>query len=174
MQSAMPDRTVDEPEQYLWAGNYSVKTMIGSWIGGGLISILAPIILALSPASNNETVWLILGIALAAMWLWLIGTAVYRKLSDQYELTSQRLKHRAGIFFRRANRIELIDIDDVMYEQGPVQAMMGLGTITIRSSDTTHPQLRMVGMADVKQLADRIDDARRAERRKRGLHIESI
>ena len=46
--------------------------------------------------------------------------------------------------------------------------------IIIRSSDSSHPELVMSGIGDVRKVADLIDDARRAERRKRGLHIESI
>ncbi|MEZ6107796.1 MAG: hypothetical protein R3B96_17190 [Pirellulaceae bacterium] len=30
------------------------------------------------------------------------------------------------------DRIELIDVDDVLYKQGLVQAMLGVGSITIR------------------------------------------
>ncbi len=164
----------DEPDSIIWSGVYSAKAMVGAWIGAAAATLILPLLLAATALRSNQTTWLILGILLAGLWLWLIGTAVYRKLSNFYELTSQRLKHREGILFRKANRIELIDIDDVSYRQGPIQAVMGLGTITIQSSDTSHPNLDMVGIADVKQIADKIDDARRAERRKRGLHIETV
>jgi hypothetical protein len=72
------------------------------------------------------------------------------------------------------DRIEVIDIDDVTYEQGLVQRMLGVGTIRIASSDRTHPELVLSGIDGVQQVADTIDDIRRKERRKRGLHIESI
>ena len=98
----------------------------------------------------------------------------YRKLGMHYEVSSQRLKHREGILFRKLDRIELIDIDDVVYRQGPIQAIMGVGNITIKSSDSSHPVLDMYGIANIREIADLIDDARRTERRKRGLHIESI
>ena len=91
-----------------------------------------------------------------------------------YELTSQRLKHREGILVRSMDRIELIDVDDVMYKQGPIQAMLGVGNITVKSSDSSHPELVLYGIENIREVADRIDDARRDERRKRGLHIEAI
>lgn len=111
---------------------------------------------------------------LIAGWIWAAGIAVIRMLSDHYELTSQRLKHRTGILFRKIHRIELIDIDDVMFEQGPIQAMLGLGAINLQSSDSSHPELCLQGIEDVRRVADLIDDARREERRKRGLHIEAV
>ena len=148
--------------------------MIGSWIVAGLVTIGGIVILAATPWRSNGTAWLVLVIALVILWLWLVGLMVYRKMAIHYELSSQRLKHREGILIRKQDRIELIDIDDVMYRQGPIQAMMGVGNITVRSSDTSHPELIMYGIADIRQVADMIDDARRAERRKRGLHIEAV
>jgi len=97
-----------------------------------------------------------------------------RKLGVHYELTSQRFIHKAGILSRRTDRIELIDIDDVSYVQGIVQRMLGIGSIKITSSDRSHPELSMLGIDGVERVADMIDDARRAERRRRGLHIEAI
>ena len=82
--------------------------------------------------------------------------------------------HRDGILVRQMDRIEMIDIDDVSYRQGPIQILLNVGSIRIVSSDTSHPQLDMPGIADVRMVADLIDDARRNERRNRGLHIESI
>jgi hypothetical protein len=42
------------------------------------------------------------------------------------------------------------------------------------SSDTSDPKLFLKGIDDVKRVADLIDDARRSERRKRGMYIESV
>ncbi len=75
---------------------------------------------------------------------------------------------------RVTDRIEVIDIDDVTYEQGIVQRMLGVGTIRMSSSDRSHPELVLSGIDGVERVADMIDDIRRKERRKRGLHIEAI
>ena len=68
----------------------------------------------------------------------------------------------------------LIDIDDVTFSQGLVQRMVGVGTIRIVSSDRSHPELFLYGIADVQEVAETLDDVRRKERRRRGLHIEAI
>jgi membrane protein YdbS with pleckstrin-like domain len=91
-----------------------------------------------------------------------------------YELTSQRFIHQTGILTRATDRIEVIDIDDVSFTQGPVQRMLGVGRITVTSSDRSHPLLHMIGIGDVKSVAGLIDDVRRKERRRRSLHIEAI
>ena len=98
----------------------------------------------------------------------------YRRLSVKYRLTNQRLFHEAGILRRVTDRIEIIDVDDVTVEQGIVERMLGVGTIRVTSSDRTSPELHMPGIDHVKEVADTIDQARRAERQRRGLFIESV
>ena len=169
----LPESGKQDVEREIWAGNYSARDMIGYWVGGAVGVLAGSIVVALLPGQAGWA-WLVYFIVALALWAWLAGLALYRKLSDHYVLTTQRLKHRSGILFRQSNRIELIDIDDVMYRQGPVQALLGVGRIHLISSDASHPSLVMNGIADVQQVADLIDDARREERRKRGLHIESI
>lgn len=168
------EAAISEPEQTLWSGRYSPKTMIGTWLALVLLSTAIPLLLLFSPFRSQPYVWMLVTVMIFAGWLWAASIAAVRMLGDHYELTSQRLKHRTGILFRKVHRIELIDIDDVMFEQGPIQAMLGLGAINLQSSDTSHPELCLRGIDNVRRVADLIDDARREERRKRGLHIESI
>ncbi|MBC8351044.1 MAG: PH domain-containing protein [Planctomycetes bacterium] len=158
------DNAEDE-EQDLWAGGYSAKAMYGTWILGIAITIgLVAGMFAFPPV----------GIAIPVLFLFLAGRLAYKKLSVHYELTTQRFIHKTGIFKRVTDRIEVIDIDDVTFEQGIVQRMLGVGTIRLSSSDRTHPELVLSGIDGVQNIADTIDDVRRKERRKRGLHIESI
>ena len=81
----------------------------------------------------------------------------------------QRLGRNNGRYFG-----ETIDIDDVTVQQGPVQRMLGIGTVKMTSSDRTTPEFVLVGIEDVRKVAAMIDEARRNERRKRGLHIEAV
>ncbi len=160
----------DEPEEDLWSGGYSGKAMYGSWLGAIVATVVFPIIGSLVPV-----IGIMIGVGLAALvWVGLAILLAARKLGVHYELTSQRFIHKAGILSRRTDRIELIDIDDVSYVQGIVQRMLGIGSIKITSSDRSHPELSMLGIDGVERVADMIDDARRAERRRRGLHIEAI
>lgn len=161
--------------QELWEGGFSGKSMFGSWVAAAVVTILIIVVLnMIEPLRSNSNVWYAaIGIILL-IWLWLIGAMLFRKWGMHYQLTTQQLKHRQGILFRKMDRIELIDIDDVNYRQGPIQSLLGVGNINIKSSDTSHPELVMYGIANIKEIADMIDNARRNERRKRGLHIEAI
>lgn len=158
-------------ETFLWSGTFSPKAMMVTWAGLVIASLVAPAALAVSPVSGQGPAWTVVIGAVACGWLWAIGLALYRRFSIAYELTSQRLKHRTGILFRENHRIELIFVDDVTFSQGPVETLLGVGTIRILSTDTSHQTFEMPGIDKVKDVANLIDDARREERRRRGLHM---
>lgn len=157
-------------EQSLWQGGYSAKAMLGTWIIVGLLSIalLAVAILYAVPQ------WPIAVGIIVGLWVLVACVYAYRRLGYHYELTTQRFIHQVGVLSRRTDRIEVIDIDDVSFSQGPVQRILGIGTIDITGSDRTHPHLVMRGIANVKDVAGLIDDTRRKERKRRSLHIQSM
>lgn len=159
-----------DPEESLWSGGYSHKAMLGTWLVMGVVSLL---LLVAAVLVDSFTLLMALGIIVL---MWLVGASLYawRRLGVDYELTTQRFIHKSGLFTRQADRIEVIDIDDVSYLQGPVQRMLGVGKIVITSSDRSHPELTMVGIDSVVEVAGLIDDIRRKERRRRSLHIEQI
>ena len=72
------------------------------------------------------------------------------------------------------NRILLIDIDDVAFEQGLMERLFNVGTITLTSTDASDPKLRMHGIDGVQRVANLIDDARREERRKRAIYMANV
>ena len=161
-----------EPEAPLWSGSYSYLAMIGDWVAGAIVTVAAVVLAALMNTSGGGWLMVLSGIGL--IWLALAAWYGYRRLSVHYKLSTQRLQHESGILWRTVDRVELIDIDDVTYRQGPVERLLGVGTIIIASSDTTNPELKLPGIEGVSKVADLIDDARRKERRTRGLHIESV
>ena len=162
----------DQAEQDLWTGGYSPKAMFGPWIAAGLATIAGLVVVLMF---RNDTLgWSVLGIAVLVVWGGLFLTLAYRRLAVTYRLTNHRLFHEQGVLRRVTDRIEIIDIDDVTFAQDIVERMLGVGTIHVTSSDRTSPELTMPGIDNVKVVADTIDQARRAERQRRGLFIESV
>lgn len=163
----------EEPEEELWQGGYSSKAMIGSWLTAAFVTVLT-LVLVIMFAAAIVPVWLVWLVLIALLWGWLVVQFLYRKWTFTYRLTTQRFIHESGLLRRVTDRIEVIDIDDVSFEQRVVERIMGVGTIKILSSDRSHPALTLRGIERVRDVAGLIDDTRRKERRRRGLHIESI
>jgi membrane protein YdbS with pleckstrin-like domain len=170
--AASGDSLGSDAEQVLWQGRFSKLAMIGAWISAGLFSValvIAGVLLAF-----DAMAWTITVAVIGLVWVALLLRLLYQQLSVRYMLTNQRLVHEHGLLWRKIDRIEVIDIDDVSFSQGPVERMMGIGTVKVLSSDQSTPELSLVGIEDVREVATLIDNARRQERRKRGLHIESV
>lgn len=157
-------------ETSLWEGNYSSRAVAGP----AMVALLLTVSLGVVTAVYGVPDWRISVSLCALAWAWVTAIYLIRRLSIRYELTSQRFIHQSGLLSRRTDRIEVIDIDDVSFLQGPVERLLGIGTINVSSTDRTHPQLRMPGIADVKRVAGMIDDVRRRERRRRSVHIQSM
>ncbi len=162
----------DEPEGELWKGGYATKSMIGAWIVSVLISIglfILPIWLGF-----GATGWKIILVLILLLWLYQFIALARRKLGVHYRLTTQRFFHESGILRHVTDRIEAIDMDDVVFEQTILERLVGVGTIRITSSDRSHPELSIQGIENVKEVAHMIDETRHKERLRRGLHIESV
>jgi membrane protein YdbS with pleckstrin-like domain len=160
-----------EVEQELWHGTYSGKALVGWWVAATLVTLLGP---AAALAIGHAAAWWVYLLAVLLLWGWPAVRLVVARLSVEYTLTTQRLIHKRGLLRRVTDRVEVIDIDDVSYSQGPIERLLGIGTIQLLSSDVSDPQLVLRGIDNVQQVATLIDNARREERRRRGLYLESV
>jgi uncharacterized membrane protein YdbT with pleckstrin-like domain len=122
----------------------------------------------------NPITWIVAAAVIVAFGLWLLFDLLVKRLSVHYKLTSEQLLHQAGLLTRVSNRVELIDVDDVTLKQTLIERMLGVGSILITSSDKSHPQLLLLGIDNVEQVRQLIDNTAREHRRKRAAYIESV
>jgi len=160
----------DIPEETLWEGSYSPKAMLGSLILCGLISVVL-IVAALLFAPTGIISAVLIG-AMIIVWLAAALQFAKNRLGKHYRLTNQMFYHREGLLTRTTDRVELIEIHDVKWEQNLIQRLVNVGTITITSADKSHGNLPLSGIEDVEAVASKIDKARRAEQVRRGRRIE--
>ena len=160
----------DDPEEILWQGTYSKFAMIGPWLVAAAATMA--VLIAGLIGKIGGTNWLIVLGLLAGLWTALVTRLLILQWSTHYYLTNQRFIHERGLLWRTIDRIETIDVDDVICQQGPVDRLLGIGTIRLKSSDQTTPEFVLAGIENVRSVASRIDDARRKERRKRGVHFD--
>ena len=164
--------TQDQPEEELWRGRYSSKAMIGAWVISGLVDVA--LLVGGVLWASQAVYWLILLAAMLLPWLYYYAVLCYRRMSVRYLLTTQRFIHESGILRRVNDRVETLDMDDITFEQGLLERLVGVGTIHVISSDRSHPDFALPGIENVEKVASLFDDARIAERRRRGLHVEQI
>ena len=66
----------------------------------------------------------------------------------QYEVDSEELRYYSGIFKRKHEIIELYRVKDFLIEKPMIYRLLGLGNLTIYTSDKTTPVLRMQGIRE--------------------------
>jgi uncharacterized membrane protein YdbT with pleckstrin-like domain len=75
-----------------------------------------------------------------------------------YELTSQRLRERSGILFRRTDDLELYRVKDIAVDQPVLQRLTGCGRVVIESSDRSTPVIVLEAVPDPLAVADLVRD----------------
>lgn len=161
------------PEKTLWEGSFSAKSLADMALVCGLITAAA-LIGGVLASGMGPLAWPVVIAVIVIAWLYPLAMVVYQRLSLRYRLTNQRFFHERGILRRVTDRIEVIDMDDISFEQGFIERFVGTGTICITSSDRTHPKIKLQGIDEVAKVAGLIDEARRTERLRRGVFVESV
>ncbi len=161
----------DVAEQELWRGTYSYKAMMGPIMMAGVLTLMALIVMTMF----WSTAWFryTLLAAIVVLWIAAVGPGLRRRMGTRYRLTNQRFFIETGILRRVTDRIEVIDIDDLQFQQNLIERTFDVGSITLTSNDRSVPKVSLLGIEHVQHLADLIDQARRAERNRRGLYLET-
>jgi len=95
--------------------------------------------------------WLSANTDFVSDWLWwglfLVGFIVFPLprlvswLTSNFAVTSERVIHRQGLFAKRSMEIPLEAINDVRFEQGIFDRMVGAGTLVIQSASEAGRQV---------------------------------
>jgi uncharacterized membrane protein YdbT with pleckstrin-like domain len=109
-------------------------------------------------------------VAILALMLWLT-VPVLRWRTTTYELTTRRLRVREGIVTRRGRDIPLVRINDVSFEKGLLDRLLGAGRLVVESAGE-HGQILLNDIPHVEQVQGTLfrlveEEQRRLEREDR-------
>ena len=128
-------------------------------------------IFELKPAYRAHLGLLVWGVLLAPVGIGLIllARAWYLVASTRYRLTSQRLFAQTGLIAKNLEEVELFRVKDVTLSQGVLDRLLGVGTVTVLSTDDTAPELDLAGIRDPLAAKEAVRTAFRAARQREGL-----
>ena len=95
--------------------------------------------------------------------------------ATSYELTSQRLRIYRGILNRRLDELELYRVKDYVLEQPLFLRLLGLGNLTLLSSDASTPTVAITAIAGAESVREKLRNAVQTERdrkRVRALDVD--
>ncbi len=109
-------------------------------------------------------------VAVLFLMVWLI-VPVLRWRTTTYELTTKRLRTRFGIITRKGRDIPLTRINDVSFEKGLLDRLLGAGRLVVESAGE-HGQIVLKDIPDVADVQATLfrlveDEQRRLERNQR-------
>lgn len=151
-------------EETLWRGTPSPILLIGKLAGLILILVGIPLVAQffastagdLEKARSLRTAgWVIAGI-LAAIQLIALIVAWLKLRSTLYIITNQRVMIEQGILSKTVNEIDLRYVDDSQFYQGLSQRILGIGNVTLHSSDANTPTSMLRSVRDPRGVRELI------------------
>ena len=130
-----PDPTLTEDEHLVLRLHPHWKTLIRPVSVAVLVVAAALIAEVLIPSGSVSTVirLVLAAVAILALMLWLI-MPVLRWRTTTYELTTRRMRVRSGIVTRHGRDIPLARINDVSFEKGLLDRLLGSGRLVVESA----------------------------------------
>jgi membrane protein YdbS with pleckstrin-like domain len=97
-------------------------------------------------------VWAV--VAVAIVWWVLRPVVVWATAS--YTFTDRRLITRSGVIVRRGHDMPLARVSDIAYEFGPIDRMLGCGTLVI-SDASTHGTIKLHDIPRVEETQRKVN-----------------
>ena len=94
---------------------------------------------------------LALAVVAIALLMWWLIYPLLRWRTTMYELTTRRMRLRDGIIARNGRDIPLSRITDVSFRKGPLDRLLGCGTLIVESAGE-HGELVLTAIPDVERV----------------------
>jgi uncharacterized membrane protein YdbT with pleckstrin-like domain len=83
----------------------------------------------------------------------------FRRISTKYLITNQRLRISRGVFRRRVQETRLERVQNVNYEQGVIDRLLGVGTVDFDTAGTDDSEFRFDWVNGPEQVVRAVDRA---------------
>jgi uncharacterized membrane protein YdbT with pleckstrin-like domain len=164
-QSALqPQAAMAGPEETLWKGTPSPKVLIGRIVGLVLILVLIPSAAYWLAAHTNaldqkatimKVGWWLTAAVFVIQLIRLIASLM-RIRSTLYTLTTQRILIENGVLSKSVSEVDLRTIDDTQFFQSFTARLLGIGNVTLISTDKEAPVLVLHNVPDPRNLRETI------------------
>lgn len=153
-----------QKEETLWQGTPSVALLAGHFAGIVLVLVAVPLLSRFFASTMPEMdraagmirfgwfataiLVVIQSIALLVAWI--------RLRSTMYRVTNQRIQVEQGIFSKTVDEIDLRYVDDSTFTQSLVERILGIGSVTLISSDKSSPRYVLRSIRDPRGVREMI------------------
>ena len=148
-------------ERELYEGRPSWRALIAFYLTG--IGLAVAVFVILGVLADELALGSGIGVVIAALTL-VIG--YLRRIATKYLITTQRLRITRGIVSKKVQETRLERVQNVNYEQGVVDRLLGVGTVDFDTAGTDDSEFRFEwvnGPEDVVRAVDRAAEETRGQ-----------
>jgi uncharacterized membrane protein YdbT with pleckstrin-like domain len=154
---ALSRRQLSEDERVVISTRTHVKALLAPAFWLILLAAVAGYASSFAGGSSRPAVLLVIWALALVVVLWLVVTPFLRWWTTTYTVTDRRLITRTGILSRRGHDIPIPRINDVAYEHGLVDRILGCGTLVV-SDASERGQVLLPDIPDVERVHLRLSD----------------
>jgi uncharacterized membrane protein YdbT with pleckstrin-like domain len=141
-------------EQVIFEGHPSWRAILGFYLKGVLIAVVAGLIAKLA-GSGAGTVFLVVLIVLAITVL----AGLVKRIATTYTITTRRLNIKRGIFSREVQETRLERVQNVNYQQSVFQRLVQIGDVDFDTAASDDYNFIFAGVANPGEVVHRVDQA---------------
>jgi uncharacterized membrane protein YdbT with pleckstrin-like domain len=141
-------------ESELYAGRPSWRALMSFYLGGIGLAVLVLVILGLLVGE-----WALAAAIAAALAVLTLLIGWFRRVSTKYLITTQRLRISRGIVRRHVQETRLERVQNVNYQQGVLDRVLGVGTVDFDTAGTDDAEFRFDWVNGPEKVVRAVDDA---------------
>ncbi len=113
------------------------------------------------------------GFALGTIVVLIVSLRILKLKMVYYEVSADRIELSRGVLNRRVDNIDMFRVVDLKMRRSLLDCILGIGTVTLVTTDKTDPEFEFEKVRDCRYLYDVIKKASLAADRKTGVvHLE--
>jgi uncharacterized membrane protein YdbT with pleckstrin-like domain len=159
-------------EQSIWQGHPSQFLRLHIYLLCGLAAGALVGAAVLFYAQLGLMAYALAGLALVPL---LIGAIKWLQTQcRKYELTTERLRVRQGVFSRRTDEVELYRVKDYVLVEPFFLRLFGLGNVVVNTGDVSSPSVLIEAIPDAPIVRDQVRKHVEMCRVKKGVRVAEL
>jgi uncharacterized membrane protein YdbT with pleckstrin-like domain len=142
-------------EQIVFDGHPSWRAILGFYIMGFLVVLLAGVVAGVAAGSTAGAIVVVLALVL------ILVAGFVKRVSTHYLVTTHRLRIRRGIVARRVQQTQIDRVQNVNTNQSVLERILQVGTVDFDTAGTDDSEFAFRGIANPEDVVAAVDQAQR-------------
>ncbi len=150
-------------EKVIYEGHPSWRSILGFYIKGALLAVLAGLIAALASSiaeDDVKTSWVMAAVLGVLVVVLVVGWL--KRLMTTYTISTRRLHIRRGLISRRNQETRLDRVQNVNTSQSVLERLLRVGTVDFDTAGGGDYDFKFAGVASPNEIAHAVDRAQEA------------